>query len=63
MQSHRPEPVNTFHPAGQFAYPWRGPAIHLLLAIYKRISIYTYGVLIEGHLVLCNSLSKNHSFS
>ena len=25
MQSHRPEPVNTFHPAGRSAYPWRGP--------------------------------------
>jgi len=32
------------------------------LAIDKCISIYTYSVLIEGHLVLCNPLSKNHSF-
>ena len=30
-------------------------AIHSLLAIDKCISIYTYSVLIEGHLVLCNS--------
>jgi hypothetical protein len=33
--------------------------IHLLLAIDKCISIYTYySVLIEGHLVLCNPLKQ-----
>jgi hypothetical protein len=62
MQSHRPGPVNTFHPqqddlrirdVDQITL-----AIHLLLAIDKCISLYTYSVLIEDHLVLSNSLKQ-----
>ena len=34
--------------------------IHLLLAIDKCISIYTYSVLIEVHLVLCNPIKQKH---
>ena len=61
MQSHRPEPVNTFHQQADLRIHDVDQitlAIHLLLAIDKCISIYTYSVLIEGHLVLCNSFKQ-----